>query len=48
VTKPVKTGSFPSGNSAYAFDPVSQRLLVLVFERTGPGSITIVQNWLRK
>ena len=48
VSKPVRTGSFPPSGTAVAFDPVSQRLLALIPEHTGPGSITIVQNWLRK
>jgi hypothetical protein len=48
LSKPVRTASFPATAKRGAFDPMTGRLLALVPERTGPGAVTIVQNWLKK
>jgi Tol biopolymer transport system component len=48
LSKPVRTGSIPVGARNGAFDPMTQRLLALVPDQTGPGAVTIVQNWLKK
>jgi Tol biopolymer transport system component len=46
VTDPVKIGTFPSGIVSLDAAPDRKRFLVITPERLGPGSITIVQNWL--
>lgn len=48
LSKPVRAAQVPLNAVARDFDPISQRFLALVSDRSAPGSITIVQNWLRR
>ena len=48
ICTPIRTGTYPPSGAAIGFDPKTQRLLALMPERTGAGSLTIVQNWLQK
>ena len=45
--RPVRVGTLPAA-VAGAFDPAAERILQLLPNQTGPGAITIVQNWLKK
>ena len=45
IGAPTKTASFPSEIRSIDATPDRQRLLALSPERTGAGSITVVQNW---
>jgi hypothetical protein len=46
VSAPVRLGQLPPNVLWLDATPDRTRLLVLTPERTGTGSITVVQNWL--
>ena len=48
IGHPVRMGALPPSVVSAALDPSAERLLALIPHETGPGAITIVQNWLRK
>jgi Tol biopolymer transport system component len=47
IGRPVRLGDAPQAVDG-TFDPAGERILRLVPSQTGPGAITVVQNWLKK
>jgi hypothetical protein len=46
IGTPKQIGVFPPGILGIDATPDRRRFLAILPERTGPGSLTIVQNWL--
>jgi Tol biopolymer transport system component len=42
---PIRLGQLPAGLVSLALMPDGQRILAVAPERTGPGSLTVVQHW---
>ena len=45
ISAPTRIATLPEGIIAIDASPDRQRFLAIAPERTGPGAITIVQNW---